>query len=195
MTPGILRRASMLAFVGGLVPLSVWGTTLASGTTVSAVAGDDNNYSTTTDVTFQTYCSWIVNGMGQAPFNANGNLPVAFAGYGVAADVPNISSADLSVSSYAPWVVNNNGNAGGNGIVAPDGTNYNRSLTGVEGGGANIVLTYTPTSDFDPTSVNFIQAYIENVNGGAFTTGTIDSTSNSAYYNDVGVFGIGDTTG
>jgi hypothetical protein len=187
---------ALIALAVALTPLSLWGTVIyANGSSVSQVFGDDTNYSTTVDATFVTYSNFLLNGMDNAPFNGNGNLPVAFAGdsNGPASGIANIDSGDLSVTQYAPWVVNNNGNAGGNGMTGPDGNPYNRNITGAEAGGANILITYTPTGN-DPTSINFIQAYIESTNGAEFTGGTIDSTSNSAYYNDKGVSGVGSTT-
>jgi len=147
---------------------------------------DDVDTATTINVTYQSFCPWIVAGAAAFPaFN------FVFAGQGVASNIPNIDPGDFSIGQYSPWVVNNNGTT--NNITGPDGGNYNRGVTNQDAGGANIVISYTPLNAGDPTKVNFVQAYIESVNGGAFSSGKLDTSSASPYYNDAGVSGTGRT--
>jgi hypothetical protein len=67
-------------------------------------------------------------------------------------------------------------------------------VTDQDAGGADIVISYTPLNNGDPTSVNFLQAFIQDTNGTGFNTGTIDNdASASPYYNSVFISGTGKT--
>jgi len=115
-----------------------------------------------------------------------------FAGQGVASSIPNIASSDFTVSGYAPWVGNNNAALGG--IVGPDGFNYNRSVTNLEAGGANITISYKPTAATDPTNINFLQVYVLSYsgNGGAFSFTSVDNGGvGGPFYNQNGAGGVG----
>ncbi len=184
---------ALAAAVVGLTPLiglhaQINGT--ISGSTASGVFGDDTVTSTTIGMSYFTYCPWIVTGIAGQNF---GGYNFVFAGQGVASSIPNIASSDFTISKYAPWVGNNNSTANGNGIVAPDGTNYNRNVSNQEDGGANIIVTYTPTAATDPTNINFVQAYTlsGNGNGGPYSSTRIDTTVNNPFYNAAGVSGVG----
>jgi hypothetical protein len=80
-------------------------------------------------------------------------------------------------------------------VNRPDGGLYNRGVTNQDAGGANIVVSYTPLNAGDPDKVNFVQAFIESDNGGAFSTGTIDASGGSPYYNNRGLSGTGNSLG
>src|SRR5208337_536937 len=140
-----------------------------TGSTASGVFGDDTVTSTTINMSYFTYCPWIVTGIAGQNFGA---YNFVFAGQGVASSIPNISSSDFTISQYSPWVGNNNGMANGNGVIAPNGTNYNRNVSNQEDGGADIIVSYKPTAATDPTNINFVQAYTlsGNGNGGPFSS-------------------------
>src|SRR5436305_689925 len=87
---------------------TVQGTVLGSTATAGALAfdpnvRDDTDTSTTMDILFFTYCPYIVNGATAFPaYN------FVFAGFGVAAAIPNIDASDFTISNYRPWVVDSN---------------------------------------------------------------------------------------
>ncbi|HET6182792.1 MAG TPA: hypothetical protein VFA03_04285 [Acetobacteraceae bacterium] len=160
------------------------GTITGSTATAPALAvhpqnRDDTDTATTINIQYFNYCSWIVNGIAtQYPNYTN----LVFAGIGaVGQNFTPIDPSDFTISQYKPWVVNNNATT--NFITAPDNGNVNRGVSNRDSGGADIVISYTPGAN-DPRRINFVQAFVESVNGGAFTTGTIDSSSaNLPYYN------------
>ncbi|HET6183107.1 MAG TPA: hypothetical protein VFA03_05875 [Acetobacteraceae bacterium] len=109
------------------------------------------------------------------------------------AGVQPISASDFTIVQYNPWVVNQYTNPapGTNYAVGLNGSHHSRNVINQNAGGADFVLSYTPTAGSnDPTTVNFLQAYVQSVNGGAFTSGTIDTCSAaSPYYNKFCVSG------
>jgi hypothetical protein len=143
---------------------------------------------TTIDITFQSYCPWIVSGQGAyAGFN------FVFAGQGVASGINTIDPGDFRVTQYNPWVVSNNATTNNvNGPNTNGNKNFNRSVTDQDAGGADIMISYTPQGD-DPRSVNFVQAFVQNTNNAGFTTGKIDAGPTSPYYNDGSISGLGTT--
>jgi hypothetical protein len=188
MRKGSLLQLGVIAI--GIAPFTMWGALIGGTTAGKTVVGggpDDVDTSTTINVTYQSYCPWIVAGAAAFPaFN------FVFAGQGVASNIPNIDPGDFSIGQYNPWVVNNNGTT--NNITGPDGGNYNRGVTNQDAGGANIVISYTPLNAGDPTNVNFVQAFVQNTNGAGFTSGTIDrGSSPTPYYNGTGISGTGTT--
>ena len=186
----ILLQFGALALAIGVAPFTMWGSIIqgiTAGKTVTGTGTDDIDTATTTNVTYQTYCPWIVAGAGIFP-----TYNFVFAGQGVASDIKNIDPGDFTISQYSPWVVNSNDTT--NNITGPNtGGNYFRSVTGQDAGGANIVVSYTPLNAGDPTKVNFVQAFIQNTNGAGFTTGKIDSGAASPYYNGDAIAGTGTT--
>jgi hypothetical protein len=165
---------------------TIQGTT--AGMTVSGVIGDDTITNTTTNISYQTFCSWIVNGAAAYPaYN------ILFAGYGAAAALSSVDAGDFTIAQYNPWIGTSNNTANGNFVTGPDGAKYSRGVTNQEAWGANIVINYTPLGANDPKNVNFVQAYVESNNGGAFSNGKIDSSGTSPYYNQKGLAGTGNT--
>jgi hypothetical protein len=165
-----------------------------NGSTIMQNVGDDSITVSTINISYFTQCYFIANGMSS---NAAWGSYV-FAGQGVASGVPNISSSDFTVTSNTPWIgtstanVNYLGLPSGDKIYA-DGLNGSRgSLNNAEAGGMSIGISYTPKNG-DPTSINFVQAYIENINGTGFTTGVIDAppTAGTPFYNSNSVAGTG----
>jgi hypothetical protein len=184
-----LLRFGALALAIGVAPFTMWGALIGgttAGKTATGTGPDDVDTSTTVNVTYQSYCPWIVAGAAAFPaFN------FVFAGQGVASNIPNIDPGDFSISQYNPWVVNSNATT--NNMNQPDGGTYNRGVTNQDAGGANIIISYTPLNAGDPTKVNFVQAYVESDNGGAFAAGVIDASPASPYYNNRGISGTGTT--
>ena len=194
MTRDDLLRFGALALAIGAAPFTMCGSIIqdaalgaiqgtTAGTTVTGVGPDDIDTATTTSVTYQRFCPWIVAGAKAYPtFN------FVFAGMGVASNINPIDPSDFKISQYSPWVVNSNDDK--NNMDVPDGSHYNRGVTGQDAGGADILISYTPKAG-DPGKVNFVQAFIESDNGGAFSAGTIDATRPSPYYNFRGLAGRG----
>lgn len=194
MTRDDLLRFGALALAIGAAPTTMWGSIIqdtalgaiqgtTAGKTVTGVGPDDVDTATTTDITYQRFCPWIVAGAKAYPtFN------FVFAGQGVASGINPVDPSDFKISQYSPWVVNSNDDM--NNMDVPDGSHYNREVTGQDAGGANILISYTPKAG-DPDKVNFVQAFIESDNGGAFSTGTIDASRASPYYNFRGMSGRG----
>ena len=182
----LLTAALLATLLIALTPRTVWGDTIADpvkGTTAGATVtgqttvGEDIDRSTTFNVYYFTYCPWIptaINNGGFGGYQAGTNNTVfgsaaynfTFAGFpgGPAQNVANIPASDFTISNYAPWVVNNytSGATGGvNNIVDPAGVNHAREYKDQDRGGANVVITYTPTLVSDPAGkVNFLQVYV-----------------------------------
>ena len=187
-----LLRFGALALAIGVAPFTMSGALIGgttAGKTVSGVGQDDIDTATTYDITYQTFCPWIVAGAARFP-----TYNFVFAGQGVASDIKNIDPGDFTIGQYNPWVINNNGTA--NNVTSPDpsagNSNVNRNVTGQDAGGADILISYTPLNAGDPTNVNFVQAFIQNTNGAGFTTGVMDS-GRTPYYNGDSVAGTGTT--
>ena|SRR5271157_368978 len=145
---------------------------------------DDWNVSTIDPNSFQTYCNWILNGLNAAGYTSANGWNFAFAGTGPAASIPNIPVSDFSVNYYQAWVVTNDAIPAGipsNGIPT-------RSVANQDAGGADFVLSYQPrASSTDPTSIHFVQAYLDTINGvstGNNATGVLDGP---AYAGGTGV--------
>jgi hypothetical protein len=170
-----------------------------AGSTVSdngpAGGRDDFNTATTFNATYQTYCSWLINGM-QAQFS---DVNFTFAGYGnIGGLFSQVPSTDFSLlvpglpdgntpNQYRPWVDTSIP------VFNPTGFSDTRPVSNQDAGGANIVLTYTPGAN-DPTTVNFIQAYSDNINNTGPTSGRIDNLGDSTpFYNNIGIHGTGTT--
>jgi PEP-CTERM motif len=214
---GIMRKGHFLplgvvvtaAFISPLTMRAdtIKGTT--TGSTISGVGVDDTNTVTTMNVSFQTFCSWLLYGM-QSQFSG---VNVTFAGGG--SNIGNlftaISASDFTISQYAPWVVNNwvatdaNGmvTGGMNYISSPAMVNGNnltfaRGVQGQDAGGADIVISYNPQAASDPTKVNFIQSFVTNFNNSnpSYLSGVggIDNIgSRTPFYNTLGFAGSGTT--
>jgi len=187
-----LLRLGVIGLATGLAPLTMWGALIqgtTAGKTVSGVGQDDIDTATTINITYQTFCPWIVSGAGRFP-----GYNFVFAGQGVASNIANIDPGDFTISQYNPWVIDNNATT--NNITTPDpsagNSNVNRNVTGQDAGGADILISYTPLNAGDPTNVNFVQAFIQNTNGAGFTTGVMDS-GRTPYYNGDSVAGTGTT--
>jgi hypothetical protein len=197
MTMRVSARFILALASIALVPLAAWAGPIngtITGSSVNVTGGYDITAPekvtvSTIDISYFTSCYFITNGVAAGGFGA---YNFVFAGQGVAAGIPNIDPSDFTVSQYAPWVVNNNASA--NYITDPAGRNINRDMTLQDAGGANIVISYKPQNAGDPTTVNFVQAYILNTNNAGFTTGTIDNGgSGGPFYNEKGVSGTGTT--
>lgn len=164
---------------------------LGAGTiSVSQPAGDDINTSTIFSASYQTYCNWILQGLTTLGYTPANGYNFAFAGSTLAPDVPNIPASDLKVVNYFPWVVTDPG------LTDLGGTERRRPVTDQEAGGARFELKYTPRAGSnDPTSVNWLQAYLQNINGAGFSSGILDNggakqkDGGSPYYNAQGVAG------
>jgi hypothetical protein len=157
------------------------------GTGVQDTIGDDKISVSTIDVSYFTSCYFITNGISAGGFGA---YSFVYAGQGAAAAVPNIDPGDFTVSQYKPWVGTNN--AGTNNVTDPAGRNQNRDVANQEDGGCDIVISYKPSAATDPTTINFIQAFIISTNGGVATSGTIDNGGvGGPFYNERGVSGTG----
>ena len=165
---------SCLRTVGsGMINGTIMGDTVSGSVKVGNQTYDVT--STTISMAYFTNCYFISNGM-MAQFPTTN---FAFAGYGVASNIANIDPSDFTISQYIPWVINNNNTT--NFVNGPNRMNYNRSLTNVDGGGADIVINYAPKTG-DPTNVNFLQGVIRSaswVNNGAVTSGNIDTRAGS----------------
>lgn len=187
------------ALLIGMMPLSVRGQIggTTTGATVTANGPKFKDTATTFDMNYFTSCPYITNGVAAVPDFAKYNF--VFAGQGVASGIPNIPASDFTIAQYKPWVVNNNTKVNYVTDPATDNKGNNlitqRGITNEDAGGADILINYTPRKmTNDPTSVNFVQAYIASLNGAAFTDGTIDNgTSMYPYYNGTGVAGSGAT--
>jgi hypothetical protein len=92
-------------------------------------------------------------------------------------------------SQYKPWVNTSTK------VINPTGFGDARPVTNQDAGGANFVLTYTPRPNTsDPTVVNFLQAYQDNINNAGFSAGRIDNLGDSTpFYSNVGIHGTGTT--
>ena len=203
MTSSICVRVGIvLAIAVGLPALMMGGTVVPGGTITGSTAGptqgqDDFNTATTLSITYFTYCPWLLPAVTSAGFSAN-NIVFAAPGYipqVLQGLVTPIAASDFTISNYSPWVVNNNTTT--NNVIGPNGRvngNYNRGVTGQDAGGADIMISYTPTGN-DPTKVNFLQAYTQSFNGGATSAPILDVPRNpqSVYYNYAGVSGTGTT--
>ena len=175
-------RYSIAATALTLLPFHLSANTASP--TATQTAGDDINTSTIDAASYQTYCNWILQGLTAAGYTAANGYNFAFAGSGVASGIANIPASDLVVSSYNAWVVTNDP------FNDPNGTARSRPVTDQEAGGADFILTYTPRQNSnDPTSVNFLQAYLQNVNAAGFGDGILDNggwsqaDGGSPYYN------------
>ncbi len=172
-----------------------------TGSTVSdngpAGGRDDFNTATTFDATYQTYCSWLITGM-QNQFSG---VNFTFSGFGniggLFSQAPSSNFSLLvpglpngtTTNQYRPWVDTSIP------VTNPTGFSDTRPVSNQDSGGANVVLTYTPRPNTgDPTTVNFIQAYVDNINNTGFTSGRIDNLGDSTpLYNNIGIHGTGTT--
>lgn len=155
---------------------------------------DDTNIATTIDATFQAFCSWLIDGM-QNQFPGV-NFTFASSGSNIGNLFSQVPSNDFTLlvpgvngSQYKPWVDTSTS------VINPTGFGDARPVTNQDAGGINFVLTYTPRpNSSDPTTVNFVQAYIDNINNTGFTSGRIDNLGDSTpFYNNIGIHGTGTT--
>jgi hypothetical protein len=178
------RRLPPLAVL--LLPFLAHGSPIR---TAYLPAGDDDNISTISPFpkpSPQTYCDWILQGLASRGFTPANGYYFTFAGSGNAADIPNIPASDLDAVVYRPWVVTNVG------FKDLGGSYQQRPVVNQEAGGADFELKYTPRPNTtDPTSVNWVQAYVQNVNNAGFSTGQLDipKRGKSPYYNAAGAAG------
>jgi hypothetical protein len=166
-----------------------------TGTSLTQSVGDDSITVSTINIGFFTSCYFIANGITS---NAAWGNNYVFAGQGVASGIGNILSSDFTVSSNTPWIgtssaiVNFLSLPSGDKIYADGLNGFSGSLNNAEAGGMSIGISYTPKNG-DPTNINFVQAYIENINGTGSTTGVIDVTNGAGnpFYNSSSVAGTG----
>jgi hypothetical protein len=171
----LARPSNLYAQVGGTT----------NGVTITQNVGDDTITVSTINIDYFSSCSWIVNGLSSNAAWGNNYL---FAGQGAASGVAGISMSDFTVSGYAPWIGTSTGTS--NFLTLPSGdkifgdTFPGTAVNNAEAGGMGICISYTPKNG-DPTSINFVQAYVENINGKGFTTGVIDVSSGAGnpFYN------------
>ena len=143
---------------------------------------DDTNVATTINASYQTFCSWLIYGM-QNQFPGV-NFTFAGSGSNIGDLFSPVPSSDFSFKQYDPWVDTDPG------ATAPTGFVNARPVNNQDAGGADAVLIYTPRPTGDPTTVNFVQAYIDNINNTGFTSGTIDNLGDSTpFYNNLGIHG------
>jgi hypothetical protein len=160
-------------------------------TNIAKDNGPDANrkrYNVTTSFTasYQTFCSWLINGM-QSQFSG---VNFTFAGYGnIGGLFSQVPSTDFALTQYQPWV--DYSTNGTNPLMPPNGFPYSRGVSDQDSGGLNMVLTYTPRANSsDPNIVNFVQAYVDNVNNTGFSSGSIDNLQDSTpFYNNIGLHG------
>jgi hypothetical protein len=152
---------------------------------------DDTNVAITLNASYQKFCSWLIYGM-QNQFPGV-NFTFAGSGSNIGDLFSPVPSSDFSLSQYKPWVDDNNSTM--NNIVNPTGFSDFRGVTNQDAGGANILLKYTPRANSsDPSIVNFVQVYINDINGTGFTSGRIDNLgAPSPFYNYLGIAGTGTT--
>ena len=158
--------------------------------TADLPAGDDDNISTISPFpapSYETYCNWILQGLDNKGFTAANGYNFAFAGSGVASAIPNVPMSDFNAVVYKPWAATDVG------FKDLGGQYISRPVVNQEAGGADFELTYTPRANStDPISVNFVQAYVDNINGAGFGTGLLDVPKRkqaSPYYNTFGTAG------
>jgi len=147
---------------------------------------DDSNVTTSMTATYQTFCSWLLYGM-QSQF---AGVNVTFAGYGnIGGLFSQVPPTDFNFLQYTPWVNTDPG------AKEPTGFFDSRPVANQDAGGLDATLIYTPRpGSKDPTTVNFIQAFIANFNNTGFTTGGIDNLDDSTpFYNNKGVHGTDST--
>ena len=188
----ILPAVGTVLLIGCLPQVALGAPGVINGTitgqTASGTFGDDVVTSTTIGISYYSACYFIDQGVAAQNF---GGYNFVYAGQGVASGIAGINPSDFTVSQYNPWVGNNNATM--NNVTGPDGGNYNRNVTGQEDGGANIVISYTPGAS-DPTSINFLQAYILNLNNGGNSNGKIDNGGTGGpFYNQKSISGTGTT--
>ncbi len=189
----VLRFVALIS-ASLIAPLALRADLIAGGAGATATDGgpangrDDANVATTFNSTYQTFCSWLIYGMqNQFPgvnftFAGSGNIG------GLFAQVP---ASDFLFTQYRAWVDTNTNST--NPLIPPNGFAYSRGVSDQDSGGANAVLKYTPRANSsDPTIVNFIQAYVDNVNNTGFSSGMIDNLGDTTpFYNNVGLHGTG----
>jgi hypothetical protein len=190
MTKPRFRNLQTLTFLCLLAAPGVWAGPIngtITGNTVSGVFGDDTVTASTINIQFFSQCPFIDNGVMAAAYAGYNFI---YAGQGDAAGIAQIDPSDFTVSGYTPWVgTSTNVTVPGN--LAGTGTSTaSRPVTNAEAGGNNIVISYTPKAG-DPTSINFVQAYIESENGQPFSSGTIDAGGTTPFYNGTGITGTG----
>ena len=188
MNKSYLLRFSVVFWAILMAPHAVRGALITGGVSQTASdngpngSRDDANVSTTMTATYQTFCSWLIYGMqNQFP-----SVNFTFAGYGnIGGLFSQVPSNDFAFTQYTPWVDTDPG------ATAPTGFISSRPVTNQDAGGVDAVLTYTPRPDSnDPTTVNFVQAYVDDINNTGFTSGTIDNLGDSTpFYNNLGIHG------
>lgn len=175
----------------------IMGTT-AGSSAIPAVGIDDMNFASTINVSYQNFCSFLLNGA-QTRFPTTS---FTFAGFGnIGGLFSPVVSSDFNVSIYQPWVVNNfttNPTGGTNFLTDPSGRRVARQVQNQDVGGANVIINYTPRANSnDPTNVNFVQAFVQNTNNNnpGFLTGpgTLDSAPGTPFYNRGNIAGNGTT--
>ncbi len=194
---GCLLRFSAVVWAILIAPLAARGDLITGGAGSSKSDNgpnggrDDTNVSTTLNASYQTYCSWLIYGM-QNQF-AGVNFTFAGSGSNIGDLFSQVPSSDFKVSQYKPWVDNNTSST--NNVVNPTGFSDYRGVTNQDAGGADILLTYTPRANSsDPTIVNFVQAYVDDINNTGFASGRIDNLgAPSPFYNYLGTAGTGTT--
>src|SRR5271155_3077295 len=125
-----------------IAPLTMRGDVMgitAGSSATPALGQNDLNYASTINVSYQTFCTFLLSGA-QATFPATN---FTFAGYGnIGGLFSQIVSSDINVSVYQPWVVNNFANPapGANTITDPSGRTVARNVQNQDAGGADVVI-------------------------------------------------------
>jgi hypothetical protein len=146
------------------------------------VGGDDNNYAklVPSSTTFVTYCSWINAAMNKY-VQAHPNYSFSWSG-GQNQITQNVLG-DLNVTTYEAWAGTSPDVTGG------DGVKRNKGYVNAEAGGADLVFTYTPKNQGDPTNVRFIQACNESLTGSPYQIYLDNGPSATPFYDDRGISG------
>lgn len=187
-----------LPLAGLVLACATLTTNLSANTAAPTAMGtgpDDINVSTITGMSYQTFCSWILQGLNASGYTAANGWNFAFAGSGAASAIANIPSSDFTPSYYQAWVVTND--------AIPNGTYSSniptRPVNNQDAGGADFVLAYTPNkaggTPNDPTNVHFLQAFIDNVNGAGFGSGVLDNIGGTAADGDTPFYDVCCTSG
>jgi hypothetical protein len=181
ITQGIRRVASLasVTLAGALLSGTAGATTMAP--TAQGWGQDDWNISTIFPNSYQTYCSWVLNGLSTAGFTPANGWNFAFAGFGPAAAIPNIPASDFTIDYYKAWVVTHDPIPGN--VTSGNRASGTDAIKNQDAGGADFVLTYAPRPNTsDPAAVHFIQAFVETQTGAnpiKNTTGKLDAPPNS----------------
>jgi hypothetical protein len=119
---------------------------------------------------------WIITALNNSGFGpkAGWNFHYATEAVGVSYIL------DLNIADYYSWAVNEPD------VTSPNGAISNGRVHNADAGGAIFILTYVPTQmdHPDPSTVHWVQAFRESINGGGYTItldGPIEETHSPFY--------------